>query len=102
MGTVARGAYVYDGVGNLVKDFSGGIDKIGWTVYGKIGKITKSGGGILDYGYDAGGQRVSKAFTPPGEATKTTWYLRKPSGRAGRSSTSTAAAASACGTPAWT
>ncbi|ATL48207.1 hypothetical protein COR50_14120 [Chitinophaga caeni] len=94
--------YAYDRVGNLVKDFSGGIDKISWTVYGKIGKITKSGGGILDYGYDAGGQRVSKAFTPPGEATKTTWYLREPSGRAGRSSTSTAAAASACGTPAWT
>ncbi|ATL48212.1 hypothetical protein COR50_14145 [Chitinophaga caeni] len=68
----ARDAYVYDCVGNLVKDFSGGIDK--------IGKITKSGGGILDYSYAAGGQRVSKAFTPPGEATKTTWYLREPSG----------------------
>jgi len=49
-------------------------------VYGKIGQITKSGGGILDYRYAASGQRVSKAFTPPGEATKTTWYLREPSG----------------------
>ncbi|ATL49392.1 hypothetical protein COR50_20650 [Chitinophaga caeni] len=49
-------------------------------MYGKIGQITKSGGGILDYRYAASGQRVSKAFTPPGEATKTTWYLREPSG----------------------
>ncbi|MBC7388108.1 MAG: hypothetical protein H7329_02760 [Opitutaceae bacterium] len=51
--------YSYDEIGNLTKDVKEGITNIGWTVYGKIKKITKSTG-TIEYTYDAAGNRISK------------------------------------------
>ena len=44
--------YQYDNIGNMVKDQAENLDRINWTVYGKIASIKKLVGGI-DYGYDA-------------------------------------------------
>ncbi len=71
--------YAYDSIGNLVKDSAGGIKQIDWTVYGKIGQITKYDGTVIKYTYDAGGNRISKAVTSGGTTT-TTWYARDASG----------------------
>lgn len=70
--------YVYDAIGNLVEDKAEGITSIEWTVYGKIKSITKSGT-IINYTYDAAGNRISKAVTVSG-VTKTTYYVRDASG----------------------
>ncbi len=67
--------YTYDKIGNLVKDVSGQINKIDWTVYGKIDKITKTDGTTIDYCYDAAGNRVSKNVNG-----LITWYTRDAQG----------------------
>ncbi|WP_298708782.1 RHS repeat-associated core domain-containing protein [uncultured Chitinophaga sp.] len=54
------GNYQYDSIGNLVKDVKEKLDDIEWTVYGKIGKITKTGGLEIRYSYDVAGNRISK------------------------------------------
>lgn len=50
--------YRYDAVGNMIRDQSAEINKISWTVYGKIKSI--QGTNFNDYGYDAGGNRIRK------------------------------------------
>lgn len=70
--------YVYDAIGNLINDKAEKINKINWTVYGKIGNIQKHNA-FIGYGYDAGGNRVVKQYNkfttnlcadcPPGSAT---------------------------------
>jgi len=70
--------YVYDKIGNLVEDKAEGIDSILWTVYGKIKRIVK-GGTVIDYTYDAAGNRISKAVTVS-SVTKSTYYVRDASG----------------------
>jgi len=50
-------------------------------VYGKIKSITKSDGSSLEYRYDAGGNRVYKAYTH-GYVTDRTWYVRDARGNA--------------------
>lgn len=60
--------YVYDAIGNLIKDKSEGIEKIGWTVYGKIRNIV--GPNPLSYSYSFDGKRVKKQS---GDAT--TFYI---------------------------
>ncbi len=79
--------YDYDSIGNLVKDNQEGITRIAWTVYGKIDTIFKSRNNYNDtivYGYDAGGNRISKSVARSGSnlagKTKITWYVRDASG----------------------
>lgn len=73
------GNYDYDEIGNLIKDKAEGIDKIEWTVYGKIKSITKTNGETIGYTYDAAGNRISKTVTTSG-ATSTTLYVRDANG----------------------
>lgn len=51
--------YVYDSIGNMIKDIQAGID-IEWTVYGKIKQIKKADSSIIVYTYDVAGNRISK------------------------------------------
>lgn len=67
--------YAYDEIGNLIKDTKEGITGIEWTVYGKIKKITKTGGTTIEYRYDASGNRIWKKA-----ASIETWYVRDASG----------------------
>jgi RHS repeat-associated protein len=72
--------YTYDRIGNLEKDVAEGIDTIRWTVYGKINRVRKSSGAtIIDYGYDPGGNRISKKVIASGDTTKT-FYVRDAQG----------------------
>jgi len=67
--------YEYDRIGNLIKDASENIDTVRWTVYGKINRVVKSSGStVIDYGYDAGGNRTTKNVS--GSADTTTYYVR--------------------------
>jgi RHS repeat-associated protein len=85
-----NGNYKYDAIGNLVNDISEGIydpadpakPMIEWTVYGKIKKITKIKAGVttvIDYNYDAAGNRISKKVTV-GTAVTETYYVKDASG----------------------
>lgn len=71
----SAGNYTYDEIGNLTKDNAEGISNIEWTVYGKIGKITKTNGTIISYTYDASGNSISKNVNG-----QQTWYIRDGSG----------------------
>jgi RHS repeat-associated protein len=61
---MASGNYTYDAIGNLISDASEAIATIEWTSFGKIKKITRTGGTIgkadLEYIYDAEGNRIIK------------------------------------------
>jgi|GEM_PF-4661635 len=62
-------------------DVSEGISDITWSVYGKITRITKTGGAVINYSYDAMGNRISKTYKSASDASpKTTWYVRDASG----------------------
>jgi RHS repeat-associated protein len=74
------GNYAYDSIGNLVKDNAEGINKISWTVYGKISQIIKSDGTNISYSYDASGNRISKVIIPPSGGQGVTWYVRDAQG----------------------
>jgi RHS repeat-associated protein len=52
---------------------------IAWTVYGKIQSITKTNGAVINYTYDASGNRISKDVVPAGGGG-TTFYIRDASG----------------------
>ncbi|MEP7277682.1 MAG: RHS repeat-associated core domain-containing protein, partial [Bacteroidota bacterium] len=67
--------YGYDGIGNLVKDKSEGITKIGWTVYGKISSINKADGTRIVFDYDAAGNRIQKQVVAGGKKT-ISFYVR--------------------------
>ena len=67
--------YEYDAIGNLTRDNQEGISRIDWTVYGKIRQITKTNGSSIRYGYDAGGNRISKIA-----GGDSTYYVRDASG----------------------
>jgi RHS repeat-associated protein len=71
--------YVYDNIGNLVKDRQGNVDAIKWTVYGKIHSIAKTDGSLIEYAYDPTGNRISKTVTKD-DIAKTTYYFRDASG----------------------
>ncbi|GAA3937224.1 hypothetical protein GO495_12075 [Chitinophaga oryziterrae] len=75
----AANNYLYDNIGNLIKDVEGGVSNIQWTVYGKIKSITKADGSSLEYRYDAGGNRIYKAYTHGGVTDKS-WYVRDAQG----------------------
>lgn len=73
--------YSYDAVGNLIGDAAEGIAKtattagIDWTVYGKMATVRK-GSTTINYGYDAGGQRITKSIT----GGTSTYYVRDAQG----------------------
>lgn len=72
--------YVYDEIGNLVRDVKEGITGIEWNVYGKIAVIHK-GSQRIEYQYDAGGNRIAKIVYPPDRGlTQFTYYVRDASG----------------------
>ncbi|MCP9751022.1 RHS repeat protein [Ferruginibacter sp. HRS2-29] len=71
--------YTYDAIGNLIQDKAEGITAIDWTVYGKIKSITKTNGAIIEYSYDASGNRISQTNTK-GSIVKRTYYVRDASG----------------------
>ena len=77
--SIASDNYQYDGIGNLVKDTKEGISAVTWSVYGKIKTITKTDGTVINYTYDASGNRISKTVTISG-VTKGTFYVRDASG----------------------
>src|SRR5690606_15717124 len=72
--------YSYDAIGNLVRDSAEGISQISWTVYGKIRQITKRDGTVIQYRYDAAGNRIGKSVAKPSGTTAYTWYVRDASG----------------------
>jgi RHS repeat-associated protein len=75
--------YTYDKIGNLTSDVQGRIQNITWTVYGKIQTITKTDGSVINYAYDASGNRISKTVqsTTGGIAsTVSTYYVRDATG----------------------
>ncbi|ASZ10850.1 RHS repeat protein [Chitinophaga pendula] len=71
--------YIYDQIGNLVRDVQGGVNNINWNVYGKISSIQKSDGSSLLYRYDAAGNRIYKEYSSGGVVNKE-WYVRDPQG----------------------
>lgn len=91
--------YVYDEIGNLVKDNQENIKSIEWTVYGKVKKVIRydsleigyvpGQGGLsdLEFFYDATGNRIMKLHMPranglalPQSEWVTTYYVRDASG----------------------
>lgn len=54
------GNYSYDEIGNLIQDKNEGILEIKWTPFGKVRKIVKSDGTIIDFMYSVSGNRISK------------------------------------------
>jgi RHS repeat-associated protein len=85
--------YVYDEIGNLIIDKAEKLydptdptkPMIEWNVYGKISRITKKGDPfdqVIEYKYDASGNRIQKIVYPPDRSpfTKITHYVRDASG----------------------
>ena len=79
--------YVYDEIGQLVEDKTEGIEKIEWTVSGKVSKIIKKipktdYTQTISFAYDGLGNRISKTVVQAGKAapTKTTYYVRDAQG----------------------
>jgi len=67
--------YVYDKIGNLVKDVASNIDTIQWTAYGKINRIEKNTNSVLNFKYDASGNRTLKQVIN-NDTTSNTYYVR--------------------------
>lgn len=68
-------AFTYDAIGNLISNTTDGISAVEWTVYGKVAKVTRLDGKIVEYTYDAAGNRLT--LTSEG---KTTVYVRDAQG----------------------
>ena len=73
--TTSLNNYQYDAIGNLIEDKEEGISDIEWTVYGKVKRVEKTNGDIIEFDYDPAGNRIRKA-TP----LSTTHYVRDASG----------------------
>ena len=76
--------YTYDEIGNLAKDVAEDIDRIEWTVSGKVAAVIRTEGSDkadLYFSYDAMGNRISKTVVDKilGNA-KITYYFRDASG----------------------
>jgi YD repeat-containing protein len=68
----------YDEIGNLVRDNAEGVS-ITWTPYGKVRSVTKDNGDVINFAYDAAGNRVEKEVITS-DTTLTTHYIRDASG----------------------
>jgi RHS repeat-associated protein len=79
----AIGNYTYDKIGNLISDVAEEIEKIEWTVYGKIKsikRISASAKPDLNFEYSPDGHRVAKHVLDTNGQTTSTWYTRDASG----------------------
>lgn len=81
----ASGNYVYDEVGNLIRDNAEGITAIKWSVYGKILEISKTASAAnpvqkIFYSYDAQGNRIGKVVQKNNGIKSYTWYVRDAQG----------------------
>jgi RHS repeat-associated protein len=75
--------YRYDATGNLVYDRSEEIEKVEWTVSGKVLKVIRTATSSkpnLEFTYDASGNRIAKKVIQPNGDYKTTFYVRDASG----------------------
>ncbi|GAB3025249.1 hypothetical protein GCM10027051_32430 [Niabella terrae] len=63
--------YDYDANGNLVKDGNKGISAISYNILNLPEQITVTGKGIIVYGYDAAGTKLSKTVTEGAKTTRT-------------------------------
>jgi len=86
--------YRYDEIGNLKHDEQEEIERIDWTVYGKIKRIIRNATSTkpdLEFNYDAGGNRIAKIVKPHGSSLEnggadnralwtTTYYARDAQG----------------------
>ncbi|MCU0415797.1 MAG: hypothetical protein MUE33_01310 [Cytophagaceae bacterium] len=71
--------YTYDAIGNLIGDVQE-TSTIEWNVYGKVKKVTKSGGVSYTFTYDAAGNRVRKAVYSGTTLGRETFYIRAANG----------------------
>ncbi len=74
--------YVYDEIGQLIKDKSEGLE-IEWRVDGKVKSVTKRDGSIISFTYDGLGNRVSKSTSNTfysNSGINTTYYVRDAQG----------------------
>jgi RHS repeat-associated protein len=83
--TTTNPNYSYDASGNLIADNAENIDKISWTVSGKINTIEREGTVAKDnlyFGYDAMGNRYKKKSELNSTSTdqSSTYYSRDASG----------------------
>ncbi|WP_452601292.1 3-coathanger stack domain-containing protein [Pontimicrobium sp. MEBiC06410] len=76
--------YIYDEIGQLVKDRESRLDTIIWTVAGKVKEIIKENNEKISFNYDGLGNRISKTLdlsnTNGGGDIKTTYYVRDAQG----------------------
>lgn len=76
--------YVYNNIGNLIKDETQEIADIEWTVYGKVSRITRKPGSTkpdIELYYNATGDRVMKKIIPNnGTPVHTEYYVHDASG----------------------
>lgn len=76
--------YDYDEIGNLIKDEAEDIERIEWTVSGKVYAVIRkdeSTKASLYFSYDAMGNRISKkSYDPVQGNVHTTYYFREASG----------------------
>jgi RHS repeat-associated protein len=72
--------YSYDAIGNLLRDQAEGLQKVNWTVYGKMASIGKGGTEGISYSYDPSGNRLSKTATAANGTSATTHYVRDAQG----------------------
>jgi RHS repeat-associated protein len=72
--------YLYDKIGNLTHDGEGKIKLITWNLQNKVNQIQKEDGTLINYGYDALGNRVMKAVTGNSAMNDSTFYVRDAQG----------------------
>ncbi len=73
------GTYIYDAIGNLVRDYEQGV-KIEWTPYGKIRKVhSRNDSVVVTFRYDGSGNRVEKNVVKP-DTSYVTRYVRDAGG----------------------
>jgi len=61
--TVVPQRFIYDEIGNLVKDEMNDLDKIDWNLYGKVANIKYMNGANQKFIYDPSGQRIAKSLS---------------------------------------
>ena len=77
----SAGNYAYDAIGQLISDQQEDLATIEWKVTGKVDKITKANGDIIDFVYDAMGNRIIKKDIPSDGVGEThTYYVRDAQG----------------------
>jgi len=71
--------FKYNKIGQVIQDELAGNKVIEWNVYGKISRITRYDGTLIEYRYDGLGRRIAKAITRNGKKTEE-FYVTDPQG----------------------